>query len=759
LERYIRFVLGHRALVVAVVGIVSAFSLFSVSQAVIASSLVRLFFGENPKYVEYRALADQFGGNDVLVIAYADEALLTREGIERLERITAAVARHSEVLRADSLTTSSRIRRSGDDLVVERWGEVFGRTATAAGDDLIDGLFLGRDRASTAVIIELTYDPARSMENLPGIQDSIVGAFTKEGIPRERIHLAGLIAETVEVTVQTERTLAWIFPIMVVVLIGMVYLLFFRLWPVVLTVSISLLSVLFTFGFATAIEPDINILMTMIPGIMLIVGFSDVIHMYNAYTFGLAAGGEERTALVKSCAEVGSASAFTAATEFVGFVSLAFVPTPVFRQAGLLLGFGVASTLALVLTLVPVILSWLPRSALFPNRTRKDYAGPILDGIAETTLRVSTTHPWRVLAAFAVVVAVAVAGNAKLTIDTDFTARLAPSNHIQVAQRFLRDRFASPTYIDVYLTAEGEGAILEPRVLEGAARLAAALEGRVAGVDQTLSLVDLLRRMDEVMTGGPDPFATGAMTRERAAQYLILFEASGGTGLERMIDGSRERMKMMLRVSTGAMREISAIGLEAERLGKEILPPEVTVMATGVHFILGDWLTYIVEGQRDGLVFSILTTLLMMIVVLRSFRVGVASMIPNFLPLFFLGGYLGLTRDKVDSDTLVVASIAMGIAVDDTIHFLSRLKHELAADPDLQRALARTTASTGRAIIQAAAVLCVGFSPFALSDYQPLHALGTLLPMTLIVALVCELLLMPALITIGLARFGSVTDR
>lgn len=146
-----------------------------------------------------------------------------------------------------------------------------------------------------------------------------------------------------------------------------------------------------------------------------------------------------------------------------------------------------------------------------------------------------------------------------------------------------------------------------------------------------------------------------------------------------------------------------------------------------------------------------------MVIALRSLFGGLWSMLPNTIPLLFLGGYIGWFWDFVDSDTIMVAIIAIGISVDDTIHFLFRYRFERERTNDIAVAIDRTFHFSGRAIIITSVILVAGFLPFALSDYFSIRIMGTLLPATLAMALATDLLLVPALIKLGAFRFRPKT--
>ena len=142
-----------------------------------------------------------------------------------------------------------------------------------------------------------------------------------------------------------------------------------------------------------------------------------------------------------------------------------------------------------------------------------------------------------------------------------------------------------------------------------------------------------------------------------------------------------------------------------------------------------------------------------MIIAFRSLRAGLWSMIPNALPLLVLGGYVGLAWEFTDSDTFMIAMLAIGMGVDDTIHFLTRYHLEMKRLDDVEAAIKNTYHYAGRGIVMTTLILTIGFCPFIFCQYFSLHILGTLLPMVLAVALLADLLLLPALARLRLLRF------
>ena len=292
--------------------------------------------------------------------------------------------------------------------------------------------------------------------------------------------------------------------------------------------------------------------------------------------------------------------------------------------------------------------------------------------------------------------------------------------------------------------------MLTPETLESLKQVAVSLEGR-DDIDAVYSIADLLETLHVEMTN--DEGAGLPQTQELVSQYLMLFEMSGGEGLESILSDDRDQIRISARLASANLVASGSVGDDMAAAFQQHFAGKAKVEVTGMSYLMGQWIDYIVQGQKNGFLFAAIVTTIMMWLCLKIPLAALISMIPNLLPIVVLGGYLGLTQDYVDSDTMVVAMIAIGIAVDDTIHFLTRFRMEAARSTSLDEAISKTFEYTGRGIVKTTLILCLGLLPFNLSDYLTTRMMGTLLPMTLVVALVGDLLLVPALVKIRVLRF------
>ena len=732
------------------------------TRAVISSSLAGLFFGDSPDYLRYVERTREFGNDDLIVIGFDEDDPLGASALERLEKAVEGISLLPDVGNVTSVLDAQRILARGDDIVVEGYGDA-AREDPSRRSELLDalrddpffgGLFVSRDGRASAVAIELTPEPYRPGERVPAFIDAVLDAFEAAGFERAGLHRAGFPAAVSEVMEQAYFNIGRIFPLSAVLLLLAVWLLFRRFWPVVITGVVSLVAVIWTGGFLVLLDHRVSIMATLLPVVILIISFSDVVHLCSSYLTEVSAGLEKDQAVRTSGSEVGAACFLTSVTTFVGFVSMSFVPTPAFRLLGLSLGFGVGVALLLAITLTPILLSWMPR----PRPWRRGEEGGIqgaLDWLLELCVRWATGRPILVTAAFGALLLASIVGMSKIEIETDFVDRLDEDNYMRRDAAWLEERFAGSLLLDAFVDTSDAGGILDARTFVAMATL----QDRIAelpGVDHAMSMVDLVRDLHAAARSEATPTESGVPTSPGAlAQYLLLFEMAGGERLDRLVDFERRTARISVRLSGSGFMEAARVGEEIRRLAASTLGDRATVDPAGLQYLLGAWLDEILAGQRRGLLFAFLAVAVMMVLGLGSLYVGLWSMVPNMLPLAALGGYLGLFWDTVDSDVAVIAMVAIGIGVDDTIHFLMRLRLEWDRCESPGDAIRAAQRYAGRGIVITTAILVMGFLPFALSDYLSTQIFGTLMPYCLVIALLADLLLVPALVQLGWVGYGG----
>ncbi|MDP8256327.1 MAG: efflux RND transporter permease subunit [Candidatus Alcyoniella australis] len=761
MERCFSYVLRHRWVALIVLLLISLAAVASLRRAVFASSIGQMFLGEHPGYARYLERISEFGSDEVVLVAIEEDDALSSPGRQRLGRAVGAVRELPGVVRVRSLLDAQRVQGDAQSIWVRDYaalaeqdpGQIPQLIEQLTQDPFYGGLLVSDDGAHHAVIVQLQTEDDRPVEQTPELIQRILSAFTDAGYARESLHPLGAPVSFSSVVSESIANISTRLPLVAVLLLLTVWLMFRRMWPVLVTSLVAALASLWTMGFAVLLDPRVNILASMVPMVIMIIAFSDVVHLCSAYLLELGAGKSKSEAILHSGSDVGRACLMTSATTFVGFVSMSIVPAPIFRHLGLVLGFGVAVALLIAVTLVPILFSLIPQ----PKPWRRGAAGRVqdlLDRFLHGAAQLAAARPRTLIALFALLGLVAVYGMTRMHVETDFAKRLTYDHPLRVDARYFNAHFGGANSVDIYVDSGEIDGLLDPELIGLVAAYQRDL-ARLPGVTRVSSIVDLIAPLHAAIHYGQSAPGDLPRTRSALADDFQLLEIKGYNDLEQLIDFDRRRMRLTLQLPEEGVRATQEIGEQAARLGRQMLGEQADVEATGMLFLLGQWLGEIVAGQRRGLAFAVFTIALMMIIGLRSWRVGLWSMIPNLLPLAVLGGYLGLAWEQIDSDVLALMMIALGIGVDDTIHFLMRLRIEWKRHDDVEGALRSTFNFSGRGIVITTVILVVGFAPFALSDYLSVNMLGTLLPLTLIVALLADLLLLPALVKVGLLSFDE----
>lgn len=762
---YFHFVLKHRLLILAFIALLTLAAGKMMMEGVFASSVGRMFLGEHPDYHRYVERARDFGSTDVIVVAFEEPDPFFPSTQSSLQRAANQIAAIPYIRRVQTILDSQYIEETEEGIAVRKYardatarpGETVPPIERCRKDPLVSGLLVSSDGGHIALVIELDAESDLPAEEIPGMIDGVYRALERAGYARDEVRAAGLAVSVAMVISESQFNIKRLFPITCLILLIVVWVMFRRFWPMIMTMTVAMIAVIWTMGFSVLLDRHISVLVSMVPAVILIISFSDVIHLCSSYLLELGRGKSKEKAILASGEDVGRACLLTSLTTFTGFVSLSLIPTPIFRQLGVVLGFGVGIALLIAVTLVPILFSLIPE----PKPWRTGATGRVqdkLDFFLGKAAALSSRRPWLVVAAFSAFAVFSMIGVARLKVETDFVKRVGEDHPLRADGHYFQSRFSGTTAMDVFIEAPEPDGLLDSTRFKRIAAYQDALEA-LPEVSRAYSLVDLIETIHRALSAG-DP-AAGRLpeTREALAQYLLLFEMAGGEELDKLLDFNRQTMRMTLILPGEAVRSTFFTGVKVRSMASEHLDDGVEVEVTGILYLIGQWLDDVVAGQRRGLGFAVAVITLMMMVGLRSLRAGLWSMIPNLFPLLILGGYLGLFWEQVDSDLMALGMIAIGIGVDDTIHFLMRFRIESRRCKDVQTAIEQTFHFSGRGIVITTVILVAGFTPFAMSKYLSINIMGTLLPMTLVVALLADLFFVPALIKIGAIRFAPTNDK
>jgi predicted RND superfamily exporter protein len=499
----------------------------------------------------------------------------------------------------------------------------------------------------------------------------------------------------------------------------------------------------------------------ILPTFQLTVGIAYPIHFLAMFFRELRSGASREDAVAHAIGHSGLPIVMTALTTAGGmasFVTAALYPIAVL---GYLVPFGVLLALLFSLVLLPGLVMVVPLRAA--SADRRDGADTPIDRFLLACGHLSLRHP-RALVAGTLAISV-VSGIAALSLrfSHDPVDDWMPEGDVlRVATHVLNDHMGGVTSLDVLVRTGRENGLHEPAVLDGIDRLRAWAEGREhegVTVTRATSLVDIVKETNRALN--ENRAETYAIPRERdlVAQELLLFENSGADDLERIVDSRFETARVTLRLPWGDAVDFYHFVRELEARVPELVGPGVTTVITGLVGMMSRTLMAVMESMAWSYVTSLVIVTLLMTSMLGNLRGGLVSMLPNLAPIFVMHGVMVAFDVPLDALTLMAGSTVLGLAVDDTIHFIHVFRREFEQSGDSRQAVDRTLTSTGRANLFSCIVLSSGFLVFTLSSMENLKIYGWLIAFTFLLALAIELLVTPALLVTTAVGAKNVARR
>jgi predicted RND superfamily exporter protein len=425
----------------------------------------------------------------------------------------------------------------------------------------------------------------------------------------------------------------------------------------------------------------------------------------------------------------------------VGFISLTASGVIPVRQLGFLAAFGILLAWLLTLLVAPVLLRLLwSRAApehFYPSRWSRR--------ITHGALYLAEKRPAWVLGMTGLLL-VTLAGLFQLQADTDYVRFFRADSTLRADYEKIERSGFSQYYISLDLHYPSELVYTDNPPFDRVQQLEAAIEA-LPETHKVLSAGQLLREADRAMSGKRATAETFAgFDSARLAQLTLLAEASGNDDLNDLLTGDRARSQLMIMTDYLSTQQLTAFRARLQRLAHELLPDKLEARLTGTNVLWANMDASVIRTQIVSLLIVLGVISLLMPLLQGSLSLGLMGLAVSFLPVLFVLGFMGWTGIQVNMATCLIGGLAIGVAVDDTIYLLHRVRHEMAQGSDLRHAVRRGILVTGRAMSTTSLILMGGFLTMTLSDFMPSAEFGGLFAVTILLALLGDLLLLPLLL-------------
>lgn len=758
--KFADFVIKYRWLVIALTLITVGIAASGASNLGFASNY-RVFFSKaNPELNAFESFQNTYTKNDniMYVIQPKDKDLTKADVAAAIEDLTEQAWQIPFAIRVDSVTNFQHSWAEGDDMTVDdliRDGPTLSpetlrdKWQTAKDEPLLYGNLLALDSETTGINVTLQY-PEKAIDEVPravakarAIADDIRSKY-----PDFKIGMTGVSMMNnafVEAGMKDSSTLT---PLMYLILVVVMVFTLRSFTGTISTVFVITLTVLTAMGAAG----HMGILLTPIsitaPTIILTLAIADSVHVLVTMLTNMREGMQKNDALRDSIRINFMPVSITSITTIIGFLSLNSLDTPPFHDLGNITAIGIAAAWIYSLTFLPAVVSLLPVKC---KKIEGSHEPRGLEKLltAYSNFVVSKRRPVLMISTIAAVIFIGLIP--RMEINDQWVEYFDWSIPFRADAEFGMNELTGVYLIEYSVEAAGQGGISEPEYLQNLSHFTDWLREQPE-VTHVYSYSDIIKRVNKNMHGDDKSWYKIPEDRELAAQYNLLFELSlpYGLDLNDRVDINKSASRVTATLGNMTTKETRAFLTRSENWLRDNTPEYMHSIPTGPTVMFSYISERNIHGMLKGNAVAIIIISIILMFALRSFGVGLLSLIPNGVPILMTFGLWAVIFGNIGMAAASVSAVALGIVVDDSVHFLTKyLRARREKNLEKDEAIKYAFSTVGIALVVTTIILTLGFLVMALSSFQINEQLGLMTAATMVVALIMDFTLLPTLLMVG----------
>lgn len=748
-----RFCLCYKKSVALACLALSAFFAFSASKIIINNSNDVFFVRGDNRLETYEKFQEIFGSEEFLMIYLENDNFFSKNTFNLVTKLAAQMEslkfEGSPVFAAIVTPFSLPLVRVNNDVlevesVIKSQGTPSQAELNKARDIILahpiyQNLMVGPQGKKGGIIGVMRPDPSEdySLYAASKMEELLIGINN----PSTKTLLVGGPAIKKYLNEATASEAMLFGSLAVVLSLIVLFFLYRRTRQVAATVSVVVASVLWTFGIMSLLNVEMNLVTIILPLIIVITGLGSCVHIINAYRKALVNGHGAKISILRAIAATSRACFFTSVTTAIGFLSMTAAPVLPMKMMGIFAALGILLSFLFTLVLLPIFLG-----AKKPKPSKNGKIRDFNHRFFEYLAQISLARPLVTAIVASLVALFLSAGIWFIKVESNFLNAFQKKHPFRVAIEHVDANLGGTSTLELMIdTGKSKGAY-SPSFLNALHTLGGQILKEQKDIVSTVLSPELLvSEMNYAFSGArevPD-------SREAVSQLMFLYEISGGN-IKTFLNPSAQIARVTIR--TKAMPTERAIELEEIVLAKAAQifeDPKPEVFATGVSQLFAHLSQHVIDSQIRAFLVAALIISLIMILVLRSLWLGVAIMIPNLLPVLATYGIMGWFSIPLDWLSAIIPGVALGVAVDGTIHIGTHFQKQCSEGESPKRAAKKVIKTIGKALMVTSLSLCAGFSVFAFSILQSLSRVGLLLALCLALALLADLIMTPAMLALS----------
>ncbi len=757
------------------------------------------FHEKDPVLIKYKEFQDQFGRDDMVIVAMKPPEVFSFGFLKKLKDIHEDIENNvPHVADVNSLINARSTIGKEDELIVEDLMEDWPKNEAELADikqralanPLYRNTLLSEDGKFTTITVELNRYSTKGMadetsidgqndedllsgfedanefvdentaetsenetaeliedEDIAELMEALFAIVEEHRGPEFPIYLAGSPVMDKAIKEYMQKDMMNFMALAVLVIAIFLFILFRRVTGVILPLFVVVISLLSTLGLMAFFGVPITLPTQILPSFLLAVGVGDSVHVLTIFYQRLKEDGDKKNAIVSALSHSGRAITLTSLTTAGGLLSFISSDLAPVANLGIFAPIGVILALIYTVVLLPALLAVIPVRVKSETEKKTGFIEHALSCIGNFSVK----YPKQIVigSAILIVLSIFAAFNIKLA---HFPVSWLPDGTPAKEDTFIIDReLKGSLTFDVVVDSGIENGWHNPKLLKKLDQMGDDLQKFKEGalfVGQTVSITDVIKETNQALNENRSEFYSIPENRALVSQELLLFENSGSDDLEDVVDSQFSKSRFTMKLPALDAVQYGRFFKVVEERFAQIFGGEVEVTITGIIALLFKTIDVMLVSMTKSYLIAIIVISVMMIFMIGNLRIGLISMAPNLTPIIFILGIMGLCNFPLDAFTLLIGSIAIGLVVDDTIHFMDNFRQYHMQTNSAVEAIHKTLQTTGHAMLYTSLVLSGGFFIYICSSMSNLVNFGLLTGLSILLALVADFVLLPAILVI-----------
>ena len=715
---------------------------------------------DHPASIQYKAFTKIFGeeGN-AIVLAIKDSALFTPKNLKRWNTFSKQLAAFPEIDYVISLENLKELVKDNDTQTFSMEPLIAAPLKTKSEIDSLtnhlfhelpfyDNLVYNPNTGTIQTVVYLDKDimnTAVRNEFILNDLAELVNDFEQETHMDVRVSGMPYIRTWNTKSIVDEIGL---FIVGALLVTSLIFFFFFRSFRATfISMCVVIIGVMWAFGILGLLKYEITILTALIPPLIIVIGIPNCIFLINKYQQEVKKHGNQALSLQRVISKIGNATLMTNITTASGFATFIILDSDLLREFGIVASINIIGIFILSLLIIPIVYSFMP---LPKTKHLKHLNKKWMDIFVSWMENIVRNHRIAVYITTVAVLVLSIIGIYQMRITGSRIEDLPKKSHFYKDIQFFEAEFDGIMPMEIVVDTKRKNGVIKPATLKRMDRLSTVIDD-IPELSRPISIVDLVKYSKQAFYNGiPKYYQLPTSQENTFIMNAVQKSSTDGTNelLHSFVDstGQTARLTTYMRdVKIDRMEEIEKDVQQA--ITKEFPADRYHVFMTGKALLFLKGTKYLVKNLLLSLALAIGLISLFMAYLFRSFKMVIISLVPNLLPLVITAGVMGYLGVPIKPSTILVFSIAFGISVDDTIHFLAKYRQELTTHRwHIKKSVYAALRETGVSMFYTSIVLFFGFSVFIISSFGGTKALGGLVSATLLFAMLSNLILLPSLL-------------